>query len=297
MILDQPVLDTLTLTQGAARCVMLPQAGGSIGAWSVAGQDMLRAAGESAVAARDPYATAGFPLVPYSNRIAEGLFEWDGKPIKLTRNFPPEPHAIHGVGFERPWQVAMRSNAAAELTYQHRPDAAWPFAFEARQRVTLDGESLLLELSAVNLEPQSVPLAFGHHPYFPRVGARLTFEARCVWLVGDDGLPNVKVRPSGQYDFSQGLAAEHAEIDHCFTGWNGTARIEWAGKARALEITASPELNNAVVYIRREQESFCFEPVPHINNALNRRDRDAAMPVLASGASFTASVRFQAVKR
>ena len=297
MILDPPVLDVLTLTQGAARCVLLPQLGGSIGAWSVSGQDMLRAAGERAVAARDPYATAGFPLVPYSNRIAEGRFEWGGKPLKLTRNFPPEPHAIHGVGFERPWQVAVRSAAAVELTYRHHPDAGWPFAFAARQRVTLDDESLLLELSAVNLEPQSVPLAFGHHPYFPRTGARLTFEARGVWLVGDDDLPNVKVRPSGQYDFSRGLAAEHAEIDHCFTGWNGTARIEWADKARALEITASPELSNAVVYIRRELEAFCFEPVPHINNALNRRDPDSAMPVLAAGASFSASIRFQALER
>ncbi len=139
MILDPPVLDALTLTQGAARCVLLPQVGGSIGAWSVSGQDMLRAAGEAAVAACDPYATAGFPLVPYSNRIAEGRFEWGGKPLQLTRNFPPEPHAIHGVGFERPWQVAMRGAAAAELTYRHRPDAGWPFAFEARQRVTLEG--------------------------------------------------------------------------------------------------------------------------------------------------------------
>ena len=55
-------------TRGAARCDILPQVGGSIGAWSVNGQEMLRTASKPDIAARDPYATAGFPLVPYSNR-------------------------------------------------------------------------------------------------------------------------------------------------------------------------------------------------------------------------------------
>jgi aldose 1-epimerase len=297
VILDQPATETLTLTRGAARCDILPQLGGSIGAWSVGGQEMLRTARESAVAARDPYASAGFPLVPYSNRIGQGSFEWHGSLMTLARNFPPEPHAIHGVGFERPWAVQTHSSDSVVLSLRHRPDAGWPWAFEARQRLTLTDDLLILEMSAVNLESQAVPLAFGHHPYFPRSGARLTFHAQGVWLTGDDGLPSELVKPEGQFDFSEGLPVEHADIDHCFSGWNGVAIISWPDKPQALGISASRELCNAVVYSRRGLDAFCFEPVAHINNALNRPDRESAMPLIAPGESFNASVRFRAIRR
>lgn len=296
MILEPPATESLTLTRGAARCDILPHVGGSIGSWSVSGQEMLRTASESGIAACDPYATAGFPLVPYSNRIGQGNFEWRGKQMSLAHNFPPEPHAIHGVGFERAWQVERCDRDSAVLRLTHRPDAGWPWAFDARQRVTLTDELLILEFEAVNLESHAVPLAFGHHPYFPRSGARLTFHAQGVWRVGEDALPCELVKPTGPFDFSHGTPVEN-DIDHCFTGWNGVAIIAWPAKAQALGITASRELSNAVVYIRRDLDAFCFEPVAHINNALNRDDPESAMPVIAPGESFEASIRFRTIRQ
>jgi aldose 1-epimerase len=297
VILDPPATETLTLTHGAARCDILPHVGGSIGSWTVGGQQMLRNAPESGICARDPYATAGFPLVPYSNRIRNGKFEWRGKLVTLARNFPPEPHSIHGVGFEKPWQCETRSSDSAVLRLAHRPDAGWPWAFEARQRITLTEDALILEFEALNLEPHAAPLAFGFHPYFPRNGARLTFHARGVWLNGADGLPSELINPEGSFDFSKGAPAENVDIDHCFTGWNGIATIEWRGKKHALGISASRDLSNAVVYMRRELDAFCFEPVAHVNNALNREDRESAMPVIASSGSFEASIRFRAIRQ
>jgi aldose 1-epimerase len=297
VILDPPATETLTLTRGAARCDILPQMGGSIGSWSVSGQQMLRNASESGIAARDPYATAGFPLVPYSNRIGQGKFDWRGKLVTLARNFPPEPHSIHGVGFEKPWQVESRAADSAVLRLTHRPDAGWPWAFDARQRMTLTEDALILEFEATNLESQAVPLAFGFHPYFPSNGARLTFHAHGVWLTGPDGLPCELIRPKGSFDFSKGAPAENVDIDHCFTDWSGMAIVAWLGQTRALGISASRELSNAVVYIRRELDAFCFEPVAHINNAINRDDREPAMPVIAPGESFEASIRFRAIRQ
>ena len=297
MIEDPPIAQTLTLTQGGSRCDLLPQLGGSIGTWMVRGQQMLRPASAAGIEARDPYATAGFPLVPFSNRIADGRFEWNGKPVGLAPNFAPEPHAIHGVGFERPWSVQTQTANAVLLSLRHRPDAAWPWAFEARQRITVGDDSLTLDLSAVNLESHAVPLAFGHHPYLPRAGARLTFHAQNVWLMGDDGLPIERVEPSGKFDFSKGAPVERDDIDHCYCGWSRAAYITWPDQAQALEITASPELSCAVVYSWAERDEFCFEPVAHMNDALNRQEAEAAMPVVAPGESFSASIRFRAIKR
>jgi aldose 1-epimerase len=258
---------------------------------------MLRQVSASGLAARNPYATAGFPLVPFSNRLADGHFAWNDKSVTLARNFPPEPHAIHGVGFERPWEVLSRGNDSALLGLLYRPDAGWPWAFEARQRITLTDDALTLDLSAVNLEAQAVPLAFGHHPYIPRTGARLTFHARGVWLPGENGLPAELVKPAGSFDFSKGLDVERADVDHCFSGWSRAAYIAWPDKPLALEITASSLLSCAVVYSSRELDAFCFEPVAHVSNALNRQDGESPMPVVEPGGSFSANIRFRAIGR
>jgi aldose 1-epimerase len=289
--------ESVTLLHGADRCDILPQIGGSIGAWVVEGQHMLRPAGAAGVAARDPFAMASFPLVPYSNRIGNARFEWDRKQIELARNFAPEPHAIHGVGFERTWSCSSRTADSALLTLIHQPDGNWPWAFEARQRITIAERELTLDLTAINRAPRPVPLAFGHHPYFPQRGASLTFRARGVWMVGDDGLPSERVKPSGKFDFSQETPVEHGDIDHCFTGWTGPARIAWADSLLELEVCGSWTLPSAVVCIRSGADGFCFEPVPHINNALNMPDREPSMPIIAPGKAFSASVRFRAVRR
>jgi aldose 1-epimerase len=285
--------DVITLLHGADRCDLHPRIGGSIGGWTVDGQPVFRGANAAGLAARDPFRMASFPLVPYSNRIAQGTFEWNGNPVALALNFPPEPHSIHGVGFESPWACTERADDSAVLTLIHEPGAGWPWPFEARQRITLRDRELVLELSAVNRASHPAPLAFGHHPYFPQRGAHLTFGARGVWLSGDEYLPREQVAPSGKFDFSRGAPVEGADIDHCFTGWSGPARIAWPEKRLTLEISGSAELSAAVVYVRSGADSFCFEPVPHINNALNLLGHEPGMPIVAPGETFSACIRFR----
>jgi aldose 1-epimerase len=293
----QSTTGILTLSHGAGRCDLIPALGGSIAAWTVDGQEMMRSADAPSIAANDPFGMASFPLVPYSNRIGEGSFEWDGERFALARNFPPEPHAIHGVGFQRPWRVRARTADSATLAMSHRPGASWPFAFEAQQRIALGDGTLAIEMDVVNLADRAVPLAFGHHPYFPGGGAFLKFRAQSVWLVGDDGLPSLKVVPFGKFDYSSAMPVARGDIDHCFVGWDRMAGIFWPDRPLALEVTASEALSCAVVCIRSDIDGFCFEPVPHLNDAVNRRGGDYGMPVIAPGKSVTAGIRFRAVKR
>jgi hypothetical protein len=167
MLHGKSTTDILTLSHGTGRCDVIPALGGSIAAWTVNGQEMLRSASAFSIATNDPFGMASFPLVPYSNRIDNGSFEWDGKRYSLARNFPPEPHAIHGVGFERPWQVHAHSADSATLVLNHRPGASWPFAFEARQRITIarailrDAPILILDepTSALDAETEALIIA------------------------------------------------------------------------------------------------------------------------------------------
>ncbi len=254
---------------------------------------MLRSASAAAVASGDRLGLASFPLVPYSNRIGLAAFRHRGEQIALTPNFPPEPHAIHGTGWEDCWMVASHSSDALVLSLDHSSDERWPWAFRAEQRISVAGDRLSLHLSATNLADRPVPLAFGHHPYFDSAGAVLQFDARQVWQNGADMLPTRLADIADGLDFSTAAAVAGRTVDHCYSEWEGSARIVWQDRSRALHIAS--DLPAATVYIPPNSDFFCFEPVPHSNDALNRADAAPAMPALAPGAAFTAQITFQAV--
>jgi aldose 1-epimerase len=286
----------ITLKSGASSCTLYPGIGAALAGWSVAGQNMLRCATADDIAAHNPLRMSSFPLVPYSNRIGDARFTWDDQQVSLAPNFAPEPHAIHGVGWTRAWEIAEQSPTSALLRYRHATDHDWQWAFTAEQRATLTSTSLSLVLRVRNDHDAPVPLAFGHHPYFDSAGARLKFAAANVWMNGEDALPSARLVPVGGFAFDDGAAVAGKVIDHCYSGWTGRARIEWAGRPRALDIVATPNLPAAVVYIPKGGDIFCFEPVPHVNNALNLNRYAAMMPIVAPGDWFAAEIIMRAVE-
>jgi aldose 1-epimerase len=300
-----PVL--VTLHDGDSICTLYPALGGSIAGWSVGGQTMLRRTDTAAVQAGDVRAgealegdaitgdvrdMAGFPLVPFSNRIGDARFVWAGRAIALTPNFAPEPHAHHGIGWQARWDVVEKSDSHMVLGLQHPGNARWPWPFAATQRIQLENGALALTLNATNLADEPTPLGFGYHPYFDSEGASLTFAAARVWMNGPDALPTKAVRPDGSFDFSRPSQVSGRTVDHCYTGWDGRACLSWENRQLALEVTT-----DMTAAIPSGGSAFCFEPVPHINNALNRPGDEPAMPTVAPGAQFTARIILRAVAR
>jgi aldose 1-epimerase len=285
----------INLIAGESRCMLAPELGGSILSWAVAGQPMLRSATEQEITSGKRLGLASFPLVPWSNRIAGGRFVWGACEVAITPNFAPEPHAIHGIGWNEAWAVEALSQNSVTLTLQHPGDARWPWAFLARQSLSVEADRLTVAMSALNLSAESAPLGFGHHPYFDREGASLRFTAKRVWMNDEDMLPMQSEVPSGAFDFSADGSLEGRVVDHCFSGWDGAACIAWDSRPFGLSVTS--DLPAAVVYVPQGGDRFCFEPVPHSNNAINRADANPPMPVIAPGGSFEASLCFKAVPR
>lgn len=277
----------LTLASDTGSCRIAPVTGGSLASWDVAGQPMLRRAATGAGA----LGSASFPLVPYSNRIESARFNWNGRTVAVPTHPIAMPHSLHGTGWESCWEAVDVKADSAVLTLEHNGDARWPWPFMAVQQIELGADCLKLTLSATNLADEAVPLAFGHHPYFDAAGATLTFNADAFYTAFADCLPKNPVAPEGIFDFSNGRTIDGTAIDTIYGGWDGVARIDWMGRDRALEIRSS--LPHAVLYTPPGEDYFCFEPVPHISNALNRADGD--MPVIAPGESFEAWIALRAV--
>jgi aldose 1-epimerase len=205
------VTATIELVAGAARVVIAPAVGGSIAAFECDGKAILRPTPEAAIAAGEVRSFACFPLVPFSNRIADATLHWGGRDYGLMRYVAAEPHAIHGNGCRRTWSVAQRGASSLAIELEH--DAAgerareWPFPYHARQRFELiaDGSAVRLELGLdiENTGSDAFPFGLGWHPYFDRdEDTELGFVARGVWHTDPSRLPTWfdAVPPSWNFD-------------------------------------------------------------------------------------------------
>jgi len=260
--------------------------------------DLLRPLAEGADPGADPLALGCFPLLPYSNRIAHGRFRFEGRAVRLPRNFGDHPHSIHGHGWQRLWQVVDQAATRVELRYAHPADA-WPFAYEGSLRVGLDADGLDLALCLRNTGEVAMPAGLGLHPYFPRAGAaRLQARADGVWLTDETMLPTRHRSLPPQWDLPAGCAVrDMVPCDNVFTGWDGRARIDWPDAGLALELTASPLLRHLVVYAPAGEDFFCVEPVSHMTDAVNRAgEAGTGLRTLPPGETLTADVRLTPVR-
>jgi aldose 1-epimerase len=289
----------LTLRSGDCSLVLAPEIGGAIVGWTHAGTPLLRRAAADAIIAGNVRGLACFPLVPFSNRIADGRFRWDGADYLLNRNFGDHPHTIHGVGWQRAWNLAAIGPASATLTLRHDAtgdqEAAWPFAFSAEQRVTLAPDALHVALAVRNLHASAAPAGLGLHPYFSREGTpTLRFNATTVWSNATNALPSEALPVPPSWDHSQGLRIGSASLDNCFAGWDGEARITWTD-GRAIRLEADGAFRHLIVYTPPGQDFFCVEPVSHMNDAINRMDgvTGHGLRVLAPGETLHGEVTFR----
>ena len=296
---------TLTLAAGAARVLVLPEAGGSIATFTWRGVDVLKCASPEAIADGDPLGMASYPLVPYSNRIAGARLAFEGGSHALRRNLPGHPHAIHGVGWQRRWRVAEHGATRARLELDHLAtgaDAAdWPWPFRAVQELAVEsdaeGACLVATLSIENTGPHRFPCGLGWHPFF-RCDAttRLAFASAGVWRTDGGGLPTACERPEPWgFPTLRPLPADH--LDNVFAGWAGEAVLHHSDRGLAVTLHADAPCRHLVVYTPDDRRSVALEPVSHVTDAFNRAargDADTGMLRLEPGARIACTMRIDA---
>lgn len=273
----------IVLERGSWRLTVRPELGCSISSLTRGGRHVLRPTPDGAT---DILETACFPLVPYANRIAQGRFNCDGQRVALPVLDRFAPHALHGDGWLAPWHLLERTEFAASFVYRHE-GGAWPWPYEAVQAFTLTGSGLRIDLSVLNAAETPMPAGLGLHPYFPVDGqTRLALKADAVWAVDGGLIPTAPVSPDQVFDWSTGpRVAEAPFVDHCYAGWDGTARL--SGPDRTTTLAASPNAAWAHVYAPG-QDFCCVEPVTHRPDAVHAPDSETSgLAVLAPGRALS----------
>ncbi|APW41291.1 aldose 1-epimerase [Rhodoferax saidenbachensis] len=279
----------LTLRSNELWCEIKPELGGCIAGLWLGDVPVLRS-----TRAQDLHSvrqSGSYPLVPFSNRIGHGQLQWAGTSHPLVKNFEPEAHAIHGIGWERPWEVLESSAQFAMLSFEHKADTAWPFDFDSSQVFKISDNALEMTLSITNQSQVSAPVGLGWHPYFAKhPGSRVAFAATGRWEMGTDKLPTHHAAHTGLDNDCATLT-----VDHCFDGWNGTLRLE--DSVLRTEVTSA--LSRIVVFTTPERDNIAIEPVSHINNALNLMAQTSAsaeslgVVILQPGDTYSCAMRIQ----
>ena len=255
--------------------------------------EFVRPTSARTLAERNVRGTAGYPMVPYSNRIADGRFRFQGRDVALATNSDVSTHPLHGLGWLHAWDVVEASTERAVLALSHVPtgaaDAEWPWSFEARQTFELDDQRLSWHIALTNHDAQPMPAGFGMHPFFPKTPrTELRFAAAGVWRNDERMLPMSRTEVPAEWDFGTPRPIADLAVDNCFAGWSHTADIVWPEIGWGLALAAPERFGHLVVYTSPARDSIAVEPITHVNNAVNLAadHADTGLVVLAPGATL-----------
>lgn len=263
------------LIAGDYRLIVAPERGGSILRFDWRGQPIMRP-----VCGPSILDVACFPLVPFSNRIANGRFDFNGTQVRLSPNFPgsDHPHPLHGFGWLARWNVVAQGSSS--LVMEHSRSAGqWPWAYGAEQILTLDDGGLTMDLSLTNKSAEPMPAGVGFHPYFHRdPQTRLYALHRGEWHSDADCLPYLLDWRERPHDWWDGQPVETRTVDTVYTDRTGPIRIEWPTTQVSATITCSDSLRHTVIYSPARSDFFCAEPVTNETDAFNREGCDYVAP-------------------
>lgn len=272
----------IELVDGPLRCVVRPDLGGCIAEMWLGEVPVLRSR-QAPGSARE---SGNFPLVPFSNRLADAQLLWEGEAHALARNFLPEPHAMHGIGWQRGWQPVQSDGRSATLRLVHTADVHWPFDFACEQRLRVDGQALHLALEIVNTGKVASPVGLGWHPYVvKRPGARVHLRASGRWETDVRSLPVRRTEVDGLDADCDRLA-----VNHAFDGWHGAAVVQDA----AMRVAITSSLSRLVVSTQPSKDFIAIEPVSHVPDSFSRADAAMGTVVLGPGETFRAEMVIEA---
>jgi len=241
---------------------------------------------------------ACYLLAPWSNRIEGGAFEFDGRSIRITPNWP-DGTAIHGEVCALPWQVEQRGPTTAVLRVRCEPGPGrWPWRYECRVRYEVLGVTCVSRLELTNLDSTPMPAGLGYHPFFARA-LFSTADRAHIRLANAGRFPASGMLPTGparedehSAALRKGTPVDDLSLDDVFLGAPDGAEVRWPASGVLLTFGRCEGAGFSVVYAPRGAAGpppfFCLEPVSMLNNGFNLMTRGwegTGVRVLAPGQS------------
>ena len=219
---------------------------------------------------------SSFLMIPYSNRIENGKFNFEKKEYQLKNG---EKHSIHGDTRKRKWDYQQTSQSRVICSFDSNEfnDINWPWQFRAEVDYSLSGNTFTSKITLTNNSNTSMPAGFGWHPYYNR---SLTQENEPVLVqfktegiypdINGSCIPSGNpIPPSEKLDFSKEKHLDpKTHIDNCYHGYDGKGHIIWPLSGIKVSYECTPECSHLIFY-NPDESFFAFEPATNANNGIN----------------------------
>lgn len=188
----------------------------------------LRLAGRDLVVPFDPELPIpdyrGIIAAPWPNRIADGAYRWEGVVQHLPLNEPERGTALHGLVFDRLWDVEKHDADSLTLRCEIEAFSGYPGPLSLVAEYRIDADGLHTTVTASNPGEARIPYGVCPHPYLvagpaPLDEWTLQVDAAEFLNVTPDRLLPLRLRPvdGHPFDFRATRIIGSTEIDHAFT--------------------------------------------------------------------------------
>lgn len=181
---------------------------------------------------------AGVVLVPWPNRVRDGVWK-DGEALRrLAITEPERGNAIHGLLRYAPYREVSRSASSLTLAATVFPQLGYPYQLDTSVSYELVADGITVTHTLRNVGSGEAPVAVGTHPY-PTIGdqsvPRLTLRiAADTHIDVDERLNPVGTTPvdGTRFDLRGGVRVGEVDLD------DGFADLQMADGRSVHSITA-----------------------------------------------------------
>ncbi len=268
---------------------VVTEVGAHLRSFCVDGRELLWSFAADAV----PAASQGKHLLPWPNRIRDGVYTFDGVAHQLPITEVPRNTALHGLNDGFAWELVSHTDAQVVQRHTFHPEAGWPGTLTATLMQSVSDDGLRVRVHVTNDGTVPVPYGYGVHPYFAfdavdNATLQLPFASE-LQVDQDRLLPIAVVPTTSAHDFSAPRTLGSTEFDTAFTDpstpeW--TARI--VGTTHIVEVWADHTLPWVQIYTRPERDAIAVEPMTCGPDAFNDGPTHGGLIVLAPGDSHVA---------
>jgi aldose 1-epimerase len=164
----------------------------------------------------------GIVLVPWPNRVKDGVWQLDGVPQQLDITEPDKHNSIHGLLRYTPYRVLEQTDGAVTLGATIFPQHGYPFLLETSVRHELTDDGMTVTHRITNESDLPAPVAIGTHPFFqigdvPTEQLTLRVDAGTRFPADDRLIPSGEIPVDGtDYDLREGRAVSELTLDDAF---------------------------------------------------------------------------------
>ena len=199
---------------------VITEVAASLRVLSIGGIDLTEPYAEHAV----PPFGDGIVLVPWPNRVEDGLWIHEGSAQVLDITEPAMHNALHGLLRDRPYSVVERTPNTVTLAATVHPTRGYSFMLDTTVRYELVDDGIRVTHGVVNVGEKSAPYAVGTHPFL-RLGNVPTYELTLAVAAGTRFETDARLNPIREssvdgtgYDLRAGRLVADLDLDDAFGG-------------------------------------------------------------------------------